>query len=70
MEGDTEVWEIVNLTADAHPIHLHLVQFQLMNRQAFHVRKYEATYTAAFPGGVYTPGSDRPSITTPATRRL
>jgi len=32
-EGETEIWEIVNLTADAHPIHLHLVQFQLMNRQ-------------------------------------
>ena len=28
-EGETELWEIVNLTADAHPIHLHLVQFQL-----------------------------------------
>ena len=29
------MWEIVNLTADAHPIHLHLVQFQLINRQNF-----------------------------------
>ncbi len=48
-EGDTEVWEIVNLTADSHPIHLHLVQFQLMNRQAFDVPKYSAAYAAAFP---------------------
>jgi FtsP/CotA-like multicopper oxidase with cupredoxin domain len=31
--GSTEVWEILNLTCDAHPIHLHLVQFQLLNRQ-------------------------------------
>ena len=23
-EGETEVWEIINTTADAHPIHLHL----------------------------------------------
>ena len=31
--GDTEIWEIYNFTADAHPIHVHLVQFQLVNRQ-------------------------------------
>jgi spore coat protein A len=52
-EGDTEVWEIVNLTADAHPIHTHLTQFQLINRQNFNTNKYNAAYAAAFPGGVY-----------------
>ena len=31
--GDTEMWEIYNFTADAHPIHLHEVQFQVFNRQ-------------------------------------
>jgi FtsP/CotA-like multicopper oxidase with cupredoxin domain len=31
--GATEEWVIVNPTMDAHPIHLHLVQFQLVNRQ-------------------------------------
>jgi len=49
-EGDTEVWEIVNLTADAHPIHTHLTQFQLVNRQSFNVNKYNGAYAAAFPG--------------------
>ncbi len=48
-EGETELWEIVNLTADAHPIHTHLVQFQLMNRQAFNVNKYSGDYNALFP---------------------
>ena len=52
-EGETEIWEIVNLTADAHPIHTHLVQFQLMNRQVFDLGKYSAAYNAAFPGGGY-----------------
>ena len=33
--GSTEVWEIFNYTEDAHPVHLHTVQFQVMNRQAF-----------------------------------
>jgi spore coat protein A len=50
VEGDTELWEIVNITADAHPIHLHLVQFQLMNRQKFNLNKYVKAYDGAFPG--------------------
>jgi spore coat protein A len=50
-EGETEIWEIVNLTADAHPIHLHLVQFQLLSRQNFNVNTYTAAYNAAFPAG-------------------
>ncbi len=31
--GATEVWEFYNFTADAHPIHVHVVQFQVVNRQ-------------------------------------
>jgi bilirubin oxidase len=31
--GDVEVWEIYNYTADAHPIHIHLVQFLVVDRQ-------------------------------------
>ena len=59
-EGEREIWEIVNLTADAHPIHLHLVQFQLMNRQDFDVKAYYAAYAAAFPGGGYDPMTGQP----------
>ncbi len=59
-EGETEAWEIVNLTADAHPIHLHLVQFQLMNRQRFDVDTYGKAYAAAFAGGAYRPGVGPP----------
>jgi len=64
--GSTEVWEIINLTADAHPIHLHLVQFQLISRQPFNVSGYSKAYNVLFPavtfngitypGGVYIPG--------------
>ncbi len=53
--GSTEVWEVINLTGDAHPIHLHLVQFQLISRQKFNVNKYMKVYDAAFPTGVYIP---------------
>jgi spore coat protein A len=31
----TEVWEVYNATGDAHPIHLHLVAFQILNRESF-----------------------------------
>lgn len=47
--GATEIWEFVNLTADAHPIHLHLVQFQLLDRQKFRLSQYNKAYTAANP---------------------
>ncbi len=30
--GTTEEWKIHNFTADAHPIHIHLVQFQVVGR--------------------------------------
>jgi FtsP/CotA-like multicopper oxidase with cupredoxin domain len=33
--GTTESWVIANPTADAHPMHWHLVQFQLVSRQPF-----------------------------------
>ncbi len=31
----TETWEIYNFTADAHPIHLHLVNFEILDRVNF-----------------------------------
>ena len=30
-----EVWELYNVTGDDHPMHLHLVEFQVLNRQRF-----------------------------------
>jgi spore coat protein A len=34
-EGAVEYWQIMNLTMDVHPIHFHLVNVQLIQRQAF-----------------------------------
>jgi spore coat protein A len=31
----TEIWEIRNFTADAHPIHIHQTQFRVLGRAAF-----------------------------------
>jgi len=35
VRGSTEIWELHNFTEDAHPIHLHLVQFEVLSRQPF-----------------------------------
>ncbi|HEU5255126.1 MAG TPA: multicopper oxidase [Vicinamibacterales bacterium] len=35
--GSTEIWRIINRTDDAHPMHVHLVQFQILDRQPFDV---------------------------------
>jgi spore coat protein A, manganese oxidase len=33
--GAVEVWQILNTTADTHPMHFHLVNVQVLQRQAF-----------------------------------
>jgi spore coat protein A len=33
--GDVELWEVFNTTGDTHPIHLHGVSFQILDRQKF-----------------------------------
>lgn len=44
--GDTEIWEIINISADAHPMHLHLTSFQLIDRTPFKVNKWMTNYDA------------------------
>lgn len=39
-----EQWNIINTTGDTHPIHLHLVQFQILSRQKFRVGDYLTTF--------------------------
>ncbi|MFC7133193.1 MULTISPECIES: multicopper oxidase family protein [Salinibaculum] len=33
--GTSEVWELYNTTGDSHPIHLHLVDFEVLERESF-----------------------------------
>lgn len=39
-----EEWDIYNTTMDAHPIHLHLINFQVMSRQEFTATEDPATH--------------------------
>jgi spore coat protein A len=38
--NSTEIWEFVNLTEDTHPMHLHLVRFQILDRRPFDTYDY------------------------------
>jgi spore coat protein A len=38
--NSTEIWEFVNLTEDTHPMHLHLVRFQILDRRPFDTTDY------------------------------
>ena len=38
--GTTEIWKLINNTEDAHPVHQHLVQFRIVERQAYDVASY------------------------------
>jgi FtsP/CotA-like multicopper oxidase with cupredoxin domain len=40
--GTTEAWYFQNLSEDAHPIHIHLVEFQLEDRQLIDVDRFRA----------------------------
>ncbi len=58
--GATEIWEIHNFTEDAHPIHIHQVAFEVVNRETGggHVRAPEAWESGrkdtviAYPGEI------------------
>jgi spore coat protein A len=60
--GSTEIWSFVNITADVHPLHVHLVQFQVLNRQPFDVATYQQTGKLVFTGAPMAPESnERPA---------
>ncbi len=40
--GTREIWQFVNLTVDAHPMHPHYVKNQIIARQTFNVGAYKA----------------------------
>lgn len=60
--GSIEIWSFVNTTGDVHPLHIHLVQFEVLNRQAFDVQAYQQTGKLIFAGRPMAPESnERPA---------
>ncbi len=50
-----EIWELVNTTEDSHPIHLHLVRFQLLDRRSFDEPLYFRTRQIRYTGPLSSP---------------
>jgi spore coat protein A len=50
-----EIWELINTTEDSHPIHLHLVRFQILDRRSFDEPLYYATRRIRYAGPVVPP---------------
>jgi spore coat protein A len=46
--GETQIWDVYNLTMDTHPMHFHLVNVQVLGRAPFNAKKAIFTPTAAF----------------------
>jgi spore coat protein A, manganese oxidase len=47
--GAVEVWEFVNVTPDTHPMHVHLVQFQVMSRTWLDVQPNPSRVSPTLP---------------------
>jgi spore coat protein A len=52
--GTVEDWVYVNMTGDTHPMHTHLVTFQVIGRTPFDVEAYEEAHEGphGVPGGI------------------
>ena len=52
--GTIEDWVYINMTGDTHPMHSHLVTFQVVGRTPFDAEAYEEAYGGpnGVPGGI------------------
>jgi spore coat protein A len=50
VKDTVEIWSLINLTRDAHPIHLHLVRFQILDRRRFDLFTYNLNHTVKYLG--------------------
>ncbi|MGA2411914.1 MAG: multicopper oxidase [Candidatus Binataceae bacterium] len=51
----TEIWNLVNLTDDVHPIHLHLVRFQVLDRRVIEPFEYQHSGRLRYLGPLTPP---------------
>jgi spore coat protein A len=59
LENAVEDWLLVNTTGDTHPIHLHLVTFEVIDRRPFDVEAYDpATQTITYTGPAVPAGAN------------
>jgi len=64
--GTTEEWDLVNLSGEPHPIHVHLVQFQILQRFGLDTGRYNTAWLDLNKDG----GATLPFPTTYKTKEL
>ncbi|MFD4369181.1 multicopper oxidase family protein [Rhodococcus sp. NPDC058521] len=57
-QGTVEQWNIVNITAEPHPIHLHLVMFRVLGRQTIDTTGLMEAHPIPAVGTRWTPDPD------------
>jgi FtsP/CotA-like multicopper oxidase with cupredoxin domain len=62
-----EIWRLINLTGDTHPIHLHLDAFQLLDRQPATVEQPDNGITAHGTSATVRIGADPPTLSRTAS---
>jgi len=53
-----EIWSFINTTDDSHPIHLHMVRFQILDRRRFEPFFYQANGEVRYTGPVTPPSPE------------
>lgn len=53
--NSTEVWRFVNTTEDTHPMHVHLSEFQILDRRSFNAQHYLDTGEMVYTGPAVPP---------------
>jgi spore coat protein A, manganese oxidase len=56
--GSTEIWSFINPTNDTHPIHLHLVRFQILDRQNYEPWLFQTKRDLHFMGPRQLPNAN------------
>ncbi|NLE78579.1 MAG: multicopper oxidase domain-containing protein [Rhodococcus sp.] len=64
-QGTVEQWNIVNITSEPHPIHLHLVTFRVLGRQALDTARLTGAHPIPPVGSRWTPDPE-PFVLGPA----
>jgi spore coat protein A len=60
--GSVEIWRLINTTGDWHPKHVHLVEFQILDRQPFDITTFQNTGQLVFTGPPVPPDpNERPA---------
>ena len=56
--NSVEIWNFLNFTDDSHPIHLHLVRFQILDRRGFEPFYYYTQGKVKYIGPVVPPAAN------------